>query len=78
MHPCFLEAELLVDHPKWMLDLGVGVCLGSLDQILQPTIGSFSECSAFARAHRSLEIRCIARDVDPKTELDLLKASLSA
>ena len=33
--PGLLEAELLLDHPKRMLNLGADVSLGSLDQILQ-------------------------------------------
>ena len=34
----FLKAELLLDHPEWMFDLGADVGLGSLDQILQPSL----------------------------------------
>jgi len=33
--PGLLEAELLLDHPKRMLNLGADVSFGSLDQILQ-------------------------------------------
>ena len=33
--PVFLKAELLLDHPKRMLNLGADVIVGSLDQILQ-------------------------------------------
>jgi hypothetical protein len=33
--PGFLKAELLLDHPKRMLNLGADVSFGSLDQILQ-------------------------------------------
>ncbi len=37
-HPGFLKAELLLDHPEWVFDLGADVGLGGLDQILQPAI----------------------------------------
>lgn len=33
-----LKAELLLDHPEGMLDLGADVSFGSFDQILQPSI----------------------------------------
>ena len=33
--PGLLEAELLLDHPKRMLNFGADVSFGSLDQILQ-------------------------------------------
>ena len=35
-----LKAELLFDHPEWVLNLGADVCLGSLDQILKPSFWS--------------------------------------
>jgi hypothetical protein len=36
--PSLLKAELLLDHPEWMLTLGADVRFGGLDQILQPSI----------------------------------------
>ena len=36
----FFKAELLFDHPEWVLDLGADVCLCSLDQILKPSFWS--------------------------------------
>jgi len=33
--PGLLEAELLLDHPERMLNLGADMSFGSLDQILQ-------------------------------------------
>ena len=34
------KAELLFDHPEWVLELGAHVCICSLDQILQSSIWS--------------------------------------
>jgi len=37
-HASLLKAELMLDHPERMLNLGADVCPGSLDQILQFSI----------------------------------------
>ena len=42
------KAELLFDHPEWVLDLGADVCLCSLDQILQHSLWRVGQRSALA------------------------------
>ena len=35
----FLEAELALDHPKWVLNLCSDVSLGRLDQVVHSPLG---------------------------------------
>ncbi len=37
--PGLVNAELLLDHPEWVLYLRADVALGSFDQIRQPALG---------------------------------------
>jgi len=37
--PGLLEAELSLDHPKWVLHFGADVSLGCLDQVIHSPLG---------------------------------------
>jgi hypothetical protein len=50
-----MKAELLLDHPEWVLHFRVDVGLGGFDQIRQPALRRIWQYPAFARSHRHSE-----------------------
>ena len=56
----FIEAELLLDHAKRVLNLGPDVALGGLDQILESSLWCVRQAAEFTGPHRHPELLALA------------------
>jgi len=63
--PGFLKAELLLDHPGRMFNLGADMSFGGLDQILEPSIWRIRQAAAFAGPHRHSDLCCSTCHLGP-------------
>jgi len=53
--PGLLKAELLLDHPEWVLHLRADVGFGGFDKTVQPAIRFIRQKPAFTWSYRHLE-----------------------
>ena len=53
--PGLLKAELLLDHPEWVLTFGADMRFGSFDQIIQAALRRVWQYSALSWPHGNAE-----------------------